>query len=393
MNINLDLNLIILLSISFLLIICIILLIVLLAKNGNKNNFRYYFKNEIDNLETKLVKNDNDNFVKIIEKNNKNSISILEMIQKNLNQIRDENEKKLNIIQYNINDKLDKSLNERLDNSFKTISDQLVNLHSSLGELQSLSSGVMSLNKTLSNVKTTGIFGEEQLKSILENVLSRDQYEVQFKISNDNNRIVDYAIKIPNKDGSGFIYLPIDCKFPISHYEKLLDAYNENDAKKIEKERIDLKNKIINDAKSISEKYINVPITTEFAIMFLPTESLFCECLNIKGLNEELRNKYSIIISGPTTISALINSLSIGFRFLQINKSSRKVYDILNTIKKQYELFGEEIKKAQNSINSAKEATDKIEKRNDMINNKLKKIEISDSIEENDIMNYIEENA
>ena len=384
MNINLDLNLIILLSISFLLIICIILLIVLLAKNGNKNNFRYYFKNEIDNLETKLVKNDNDNFVKIIEKNNKNSISILEIIQKNLNQIRDENEKKLNIIQYNINDKLDKSLNERLDNSFKTISDQLVNLHSSLGELQSLSSGVMSLNKTLSNVKTTGIFGEEQLKSILENVLSRDQYEVQFKISNDNNRIVDYAIKIPNKDGSGFIYLPIDCKFPISHYEK---------AKKIEKERIDLKNKIINDAKSISEKYINVPITTEFAIMFLPTESLFCECLNIKGLNEELRNKYSIIISGPTTISALINSLSIGFRFLQINKSSRKVYDILNTIKKQYELFGEEIKKAQNSINSAKEDKKKKKKRNDMINNKLKKIEISDSIEENDIMNYIEENA
>ena len=393
MNFELNFNNIILLVLLALVFISFIMIIIILSKN-NKNN---ELKNDITNLEKNLIKNDNENFIKVIEKNNKNSIVLLDKIQQNLNyiretneskltEIRNENEKRLNIIQNNISEKLDKSLNERLDNSFKTISDQLGNLHNSLGELQTLSSGVTSLNKTLSNVKTTGMFGEEQLESILENMMTREQYEKQFKINNDDNKIVDYAIKIPNKDGDGIVYLPIDCKFPISRYENLLKAYSECDAKLIEKERNELKLKVISDAKSINEKYINVPITTEFAIMYVPTESLFCECISIPGLNEELRNKLNIIISGPTTITALISSLSIGFKFLQINKSSRKVYEILQTIKKQYDLFGKDIEKAQNSLKNAKEATDRIEKRQETINTKLKKLEIGENIESVDVL-------
>lgn len=403
MSIELNFSNLLLIILLFFVFILFVMVIFLLLKNNKKSNDGLYFKEEIDNLEKNLIKNDNDNFVKMIEKINNNDKVLSNQIQQNLNviretnenklsEIRNENEKRLNIIQSNINEKLDKSLNERLDSSFKNISDQLGNLYSSLGELQTLSSGVSSLNKTLSNVKTTGIFGEEQLESILENIMTREQYEKQFKINNDDNKVVDYAIKIPNKVGDGVVYLPIDCKFPISRYENLLKAYNECDSKLIEKERNELKLKVINDAKSIKEKYINVPITTEFAIMYVPTESLFCECISIPGLNEDLRNKHNIILSGPTTITALISSLSVGFKFLQINKSSRKVYDILQTIKKQYELFGKEIEKAQSSLKSAKDATDKIEKRHETINSRLKKMELGDSFD-NPIEIEIDKNA
>jgi DNA recombination protein RmuC len=235
-----------------------------------------------------------------------------------------------------------------------------------------MSGTISDLQKSLSSVKARGVFGEKQLENILESIMTSNMYEKQFKVKKNSDEKVDFAIKIPNKDDDDFVYLPVDAKFPNDRYMDVVNAANSRDEVKLNEAIKSLRDAILFQAKSISEKYIEPPLTTDFAIMFLPTEGLYAECLRIDGLADDCQRNYKILLAGPTTITALINSFSIGFKFLQVNKNSKEIAKILQAIKVQYNKFGDEIDKTKKSLERATESTDQLAKRNQMITNKLK---------------------
>ena len=383
--------------IAILMILVIVLIILVANSSSKKNDDSGYLTNMIKELEKNIIKDSNEGFVKILNQNQLNSDKITKEMQesldkinntneKKLNEIRSANEEKLNVIEKNINDKLDKSLNERLDSSFKTIGEQLQNLQVTNGKLLNMSTTITDLQKSLSNVKTRGVFGEKQLDDILSNIMTQNMYETQFRLKNDEEKKIDFAIKIPNKDDDGFIYLPIDAKFPNDRYNDVIEASENRDEEALKIAIKNLKDEVLKQAKSISEKYIEPPITTEFAIMFLPTEGLYAECLRIKDLADICQKDYNILLAGPTTITALINSFSIGFKFLQVNKNSKEIAKILQAIKVQYGKFGDEIVKTQKSIESAAKSTDQLAKRNKMITSKLKGFDTIGVEESNNIL-------
>ena len=379
-----DNNIIIaLIIVGVVLILILIFSILAFVGTGKRNDESKYMVELISNLEKNIIKDSHEGFVKIMNQNQHNSDSFNRNVQtsieklndtneKKLNEIRNANEEKLNVIERNINEKLDKSLNDRLDSSFKTIADQLQNLQVTNGKLLNMSSTITDLQKSLSNVKTRGVFGEKQLDDILSNIMTQNMYETQFRLKNNDEKKIDFAIKIPNKDDDGFIYLPIDAKFPNDRYNDVIEASESRDDEALKIALKNLKDEVLKQAKSISEKYIEPPITTEFAIMFLPTEGLYAECLRMKDLADICQKDYNILLAGPTTITALINSFSIGFKFLQVNKNSKEIAKILQAIKVQYGRFGEEIDKTKKSLESATRSTDQLAKRNQMITSKLK---------------------
>ena len=331
------------------------------------------FKNEIGDKLLDGTSKQNE-LMRNISKDQQDAIKNLTFeISKQLEEIRNSNEKKLNDINAEISNKLDKSLNERLDSAFGKMGDSLASLQKTLGELNSLQQGVDSLNKTISNVKTRGIWGEVQLQSILENTLAPNQYECNIITKKNSNDRVEFAIKIPSKDNDNeFVYLPIDSKFPADLYNKLVDAEDKYKAIEAQKELI---NRIKEEARKIKEKYIETPYTTNFAIMFLPTESLYSEVLRINGLAEECQNKHQIIIAGPTTLMALLNSLRVGFSNLTLSKKTKEVVKILQAIKTQYSKLNELVDITQKRLDGAIKATDDLKKRTDMINKKMNSIE------------------
>lgn len=359
---NKELIIYILISAGLIFLLILILLIIILVKVSKKPD-GFLFARELNNLEKNILKDSHENFNKV---NN--------VIENKIEVIRNVNERKLDSIEKNINEKLDKSLNERLDSSFKSIGEQLQNLQNTNGKLIGMSGTITDLQKSLSSVKERGIFGEKQLESILENTMVKGMYETQYKIKNDERRMVDFVIKIPNKDDDGVVYLPIDSKFPNDKYVKIVDASISRNEELLNEAIKELEIAVKNEAKDISEKYILPPYTTDFAIMFLPTEGLYAECLRINGLAEFLQTKYHVILAGPTTVTAIINSFSIGFKFLQINKNSKEIAKILSAIKAQYVRFGEEIEITKKHIKIASESTEKLEKRNNMITSKLKSV-------------------
>lgn len=326
-------------------------------------------------------------------KNNSDSQRLMqETIIQALKEIQNANDKRLNDIQRNMNEKLDKSLNERLDSSFKQIGDQLSTLYKSLGELQSLSSGVTDLQKTLSNVKTRGIFGEFQLKNILMDIMDSSQYDENVVTKVKSSDRVEFAIKIPDKeDTNGFIYLPIDSKFPADIYNKIIDSSNDGDADGLKQSVKELEQRIKTEARTIRDKYIDPPNTTDFAVMFLPTEGLYAEVIRIVGLTEWCQNECKIVISGPTTLVALLNSLSIGFRYLTVNKNSKEILKTLSAVKSQYEKFGQLISKTQKKLQEAQSAADDLQSRNEMIQKKLSKVEIMDEADSSKMLGILEE--
>ncbi len=401
------------LLIFVLVIILVVLQVVILIRVFYQND-NIKVSRDIKDLETNIIKEESENFQKISEKNNDNFIKILEQnktlqvdlintLNNSLNELRDMNDKKLtelrlaneeklSQIDKNINERLDVSLNERIDKSFLNISEQLSNLYKATGEMKSLTSDVTDLKKTLANVKTRGVFGERQLESILSNILIDNQYVVQYKLNNEDRRIVDFAIKIPEKSGDSFIFLPIDSKFPNDYYNKVVSASESGNEDLIKTAVKELRVEVLNQAKSISEKYIIPPITTDFALMFLPTEGLYSECLRIDNLAEECQNKYKILLVGPTTISAIINSLSIGFRYLKVNEKSIEINKMLQAIRSQYDKFGEEVEKAKDYLGKASDAVEKIDKRRGLINSKLKNIDKVELNISNDILGIDSEN-
>lgn len=277
---------------------------------------------------------------------------------KSLELIRDDNNRKLEEMRSTVDEKLQKTLDDRISQSFKLVSDRLEQVYKGLGEMQTLASGVGDLKKVLSNVKTRGILGEIQLGAILEQILSPEQYEENISTKPYSTERVEYAVKLPG-EGDGFVYLPIDAKFPADAYTYLMDAYDTGDPLQIQEAAKALERAVKKAAKDIHDKYVQPPATTDFAIMFLPFEGLYAEVVR-RGMVEVLQREYKINIAGPTTMAALLNSLQMGFKTLAIQKHSSEVWDILGAVKTEFDKFGDVLEATQNRINQANAELDKL---------------------------------
>ena len=304
-------------------------------------------------------------------------------LQTSIESMTRSNEKKLDEIRGVVTEKLDKTLNERLDSNFKQVGEQMANLYKSLGELQQLSTGVTSLNKTLSNVKTRGNWGEVQLGRILEQTLAREQYEENIATKSGSSDRVEYAIKLPNEDGTA--YLPIDAKFPVDIYNRIAEAAENCDEAAVKAARAELTNRIKQEATTISGKYLDPPNTADYAIMYLPTEGLYAEVLRIDGLSEYCQSR-KVMIAGPTTIMALLNTISVGFRHMALNKKSEEIRRILEATKTQLEKLEKSADAAQKRIELASKATDDITNRTRIMKKKMRGIATIDDDESDRIL-------
>jgi DNA recombination protein RmuC len=295
-----------------------------------------------------------------------------------LEKLREDNEKKLEEMRKTVDEKLHETLEMRLSNSFKVVSERLEQVHKGLGEMQSLANGVGDLKRALTNVKNRGIIGEVQLKRILEQILYPGQYVENVKTKPTSNDVVEFAVKLPGDDEKSQVWLPIDSKFPVEDYYRLLDSIEDGDVQKIQLATKQLENRVKQSAKDISSKYIEVPFTTDFAIMFVPFEGLYSEVLRINGLFESIQRDYKVVITGPTTMAAFLNSLQMGFKTLSVEKSAHKVMNLLAVVKSEFIKFGDVLEKAQKKI---KEAGDNIDNlvgvRTRKIQKALEDVEIS----------------
>ncbi|WP_246213130.1 DNA recombination protein RmuC [Aminipila butyrica] len=284
--------------------------------------------------------------------------NIRKTMETRLTALQEENGRQLEQMRHTVDEKLQKTLEDRISQSFQLVSQRLEQVYKGLGEMQTLASGVGDLKKVLSNVKTRGILGEIQLGAILEQILARDQYEENIRTKSSGAERVEFAIKLPG-DADGVVYLPIDAKFPADAYTKLIEAYDSADAKEIDEAAKNLERAIKKAAKDIHEKYVEPPVTTDFAIMFLPFEGLYAEVVR-RGMVEVLQREYKISIAGPTTMAALLNSLQMGFKTLAIQKHSSQVWDILGAVKTEFDKFGTVLEATQQRINQANTELDKL---------------------------------
>lgn len=342
-------------------------------------------QNNIDTLRktvTEMVNGLDDRFEAFQKQNDDKLSEMRATLEKKVGDMQESNEKKLDEMRQTVDEKLQKTLEERINQSFKLVSDRLEQVYKSLGEMQKVGEGVDDLRKVLSNVKTRGIFGEVQLAAILEEIMSQDQYEANIATKKNSTDRVEFAIKLPGYD-DGYVYLPIDAKFPLDAYQKLQDAYESGNREELTAARKELRLRIKGFAKDIRSKYIDVPNTTEFAIMFLPLESLYAEVVR-EGLVEELQ-KDKINIAGPTTMAALLNSLQMGFKTLAIQKSSGQVWKVLEEVKTEFGKFGDVLAKTQDRMRQASEELDKlVGTRTNMINRKLRDVSEFSAIESNE---------
>ncbi|MEN6423642.1 MAG: DNA recombination protein RmuC [Smithella sp.] len=293
-----------------------------------------------------------------------------------LREIHEDNARQLDRMRETVDEKLHTTLETRLGEAFKLVSERLEQVQKGLGEMQSLANGVGDLKKVLLNVKTKGVLGEYQLGAILEQILNPAQYEQNIKTKNGSNDLVEYAVKIPSKeDSSKNIWLPIDAKFPTEDYTRLMNAYETGDIAEIEAGTKSLKARIEKFARDINAKYIDPPNTTDFAIMFLPFEGLFAEILRIPGLFENIQRNYKITITGPTTISAFLSSLQMGFRTLAIQKRSGEVWKVLGEVKTAFARFGDTLETVRKKLEQAANSVDEAQKKTKTLSNKLKSVE------------------
>lgn len=282
-------------------------------------------------------------------------------------------EERLEKIRETVDEKLQKTLETRLGQSFELVSNQLQAVQKGLGEMQSLANGVGDLKRVLTNVKSRGVLGEYQLQAILENLLSPDQYLINASVNGSRDR-VEFAIKMPGQEEA--VLLPIDSKFPQESYLRLVDAYEANDKTTIDFSRAELIKAVKKSASDIQSKYIHPPGTTDFAILFLPVESLYAEILREPGLAQQIQQDYKVIVTGPTTLSAILNSLQMGFRTLAIQKRSAEVWQVLGAIKTEFGKFGELLERTQKKLTEANSELDKlVGVRTRVIQRKLKEIQ------------------
>jgi len=286
-------------------------------------------------------------------------------------------ELKLEKMRETVDEKLHKTLEERLGQSFKLVSDRLEAVQKGLGEMQSLANGVGDLKKVLNNVKTRGVLGEYQLGNILEQILAPEQYDSNVKTKKGSNDLVEFAIKLPGKDDEGSqVYLPIDAKFPQDDYVRLQEAFDAGDAAGIDSATKSLMNSVKKFAKDIHEKYVDPPNTTDISILFLPVEGLYAEVVRHPQMVSDLQRDYQVIITGPSTLAAILNSFAMGFRTLAIQKRSSEVWKVLGAVKTEFSKFGGVLEKAQKKINEANKELDAlVGTRTKMMLSKLRRVE------------------
>ena len=284
--------------------------------------------------------------------------NIRQSVDKGLADIREDNNNQLDRMRVTVDEKLQKTLDEKMNRSFALVNERLEQVYKGLGEMQSLATGVGDLKKVLSNVKTRGILGEIQLGSILEEILAPDQYDTNVATKHNSREVVEFAVKLPAKD-DGYIYLPIDSKFPGDTYAALRDAYEAGSKEAVDAAAKVLLTTIKREAKDIRDKYIDPPYTTEFAVMFLPFEGLYSEVVN-RGMVEVLQRDYKVNIAGPSTMAALLNAIQMGFKTLAVQKRSAEVWEILGSVKNEFEKFNEVLAATQQRINQANAELDKL---------------------------------
>ncbi len=294
-------------------------------------------------------------------------------VEKRLGSLQEENSKKLDEMRQVVDEKLQKTLDERITQSFKSVNDNLQQVYKSVGEMQTLATGVGDLKKVLTNVKSRGILGEIQLGSILSEILAPEQYEENVEIKKGSGKRVEFAVKLPADDDKT-VYLPIDSKFPGDSYTRLVDAYDNGSKDEINAAVKVLLATVKNEAKDINQKYISPPYSTDFGILFVPFEGLYAELVN-RGMVEELQRSYKVNLAGPSTMAALLNSLQMGFKTLAIQKRSSEVWEVLGAVKTEFGKFEDVITKAQDSLNKAsRQLDDLVGVRTRAINRKLKSV-------------------
>ncbi|HEM3560792.1 TPA: DNA recombination protein RmuC [Streptococcus suis] len=311
---------------------------------------------EVERLRTELYQQLTD----IRQELNKSHLETRDATDRRLQAIQESNEKRLEEMRQTVEEKLEKTLQTRLQASFETVSKQLESVNRGLGEMQTVARDVGSLNKVLSGTKTRGIMGELQLGQIIEDILTPSQYEREFATVSGSIERVEYAVKLPGRTEGDYIYLPIDSKFPLADYYRLEDAYESGDKDQIDLHRKNLLAAIKRFAKDIQSKYLNPPETTNFGVLFLPTEGLYSEVVRNPIFFDDLRRQENIVVAGPTTLSALLNSLSVGFKTLNIQRSADDISKVLGNVKLEFGKFSDLLLKAQKQLNQASSNIDKL---------------------------------
>ena len=315
---------------------------------------------------------------KMMEKMLKESADLIEKVRLGLDSIRNDNNQQLEKIRGTVDEKLQKTLETRLTASFGEVTKNLEALYKSIGEMNSLAKDVSSINKMFSNVKVRGTWGEVQAETILSDMLTPAQYVKNYSPGRSGGT-VEFAIRLPGKEEGSDVFLPIDSKFPKEDFVRYSEAAAEGDEAKMQQAIKDLKARVMAEARDIRDKYIVPPKTTDFAILFVPTESLYAELLRISGFVESLQENYKVVLTGPTNFSALINSLQIGFRTLQVERNTERIWKLFRDLKTQFYRFGDDLEKSQRALESATGKIEAAVKRSNTITGKLERIELPDS--------------
>lgn len=396
-----DITTLILLIVS---VVNLIILFIVFSKTNQKNTDLPELKNRIATLQdqtTQTFANMNERMIRIetnvdhvtkdigtnFRENRKEISDNFGLVQKTLDtrvrELQDHNTKKLEEMRQTVDEKLQASVEKRFNESFKTISTQLTQVYQGLGEMKTLANGVGDLKKVMEGVKTRGIYGEVQLGNIISDTLSSDQYCENIATKKGSNDRVEFAVKMPGKDETAQVFLPIDSKFPVENYQRLVAAYEQGNKTEILRYQKALAIDVKEQAKKISTKYIDPPHTTEFAMMFLPTESLYAEILRIPGLDDEIRQKFHITIASPSTLPVILSGLLMGFRTLAIEKRSSEVWQILGAVKSQFGKFGDLLEATKKKLQESANKIDAAATTSRAIERKLKNVEslpISESL-------------
>ncbi len=304
-------------------------------------------KNQLDTFSTQLSR---------LTLTNEDKLDVMrKTVEEKLSQLRADNSKRLEEMRLTVDEKLHSTLEKRLGESFKIVSERLELVHKGIGEMQTLASSVGDLKKIMTNVKTRGVWGEVQLENLLDQILTKDQYEKNVATKKGSNERVEFAVKLPGHSDGGedSVWLPVDAKFPQEDFQRLVDAIENGDKVLVDESSRQLEARIKAEARAIKEKYLDPPSTTDFGILFLPVESLYSEILRRPGLCDKLQRQYRIVVTGPTTLAALLNSLQMGFRTLAIEKRSSEVWALLGAVKTEFTKFGDILDKTQKKLHEA----------------------------------------
>lgn len=351
------------------------------AMDSKNNQFREAQLSSLDR-----IRNENTRQMDaILQRSDK----LTEAVDRNMQNLRKENTEQLDRMRKTVDEQLKDTLESRLAQSFEQVQKQLESVYKGLGEMQNLAKSVGDLSKIFSNVKARGVWGEVQAASILDEILTPDQYVRNFRPKPKSQEVVEFAIRLPGKSEDDNVYLPIDSKFPKEDYENYVKAQEEGNIERIKAFQAAMKNRVLSEARDIHDKYIAPPRTTDFAILFLPAESIYAEILSIPGFTDDLQNRYRVTVAGPTTLAALINSLQMGFRTLAVEKRSHEVWKLFSQMKKQFSLFSSSLDSAMKSLGTAVNKVEDVSSRSNRISQKLDSMELPDS-ENGDDKNMIE---